>query len=140
MCIIFHIMLNHQTTIWSIAYYCFSNNLCVQLFMCRARVKLAEEQRQDSSWMENDCIPRVGQRKDVAAWCSGCLSCASRKPPPAKLRAPLQFDPAVRPLQCVAMDIMGPLPETSRGNKYILVIADYFTNGRKPTQYLTWRQ
>eukprot|EP00731_Ephydatia_muelleri_P009135 Em0004g1473a len=25
------------------------------------------------------------------------------------------------------MDIMGPLPETSRGNKYILVIADYFT-------------
>eukprot|EP00731_Ephydatia_muelleri_P024449 Em0016g720a len=26
-----------------------------------------------------------------------------------------------------AMDIMGPLPETSRGNKYILVIADYFT-------------
>ncbi|KAL5479133.1 hypothetical protein EMCRGX_G022617 [Ephydatia muelleri] len=69
----------------------------------------------------------VGQRKDVAAWCSGCLSCASRKPPPAKLRAPLQLDPAVRPLQRVAMDIMGPLPETSRGNKYILVIADYFT-------------
>eukprot|EP00731_Ephydatia_muelleri_P015048 Em0008g768a len=49
------------------------------------------------------------------------------KPPPAKLRAPLQLDPAVRPLQRVAMDIMGPLPETSRGNKYILVIADYFT-------------
>ena len=47
--------------------------------------------------------------------------------PPAKLRAPLQLDPAVRPLQCVVMDIMGPLPETSRGNKYILVIADYFT-------------
>ena len=69
----------------------------------------------------------VGQRKDVAAWCSGCLSCASRKPPPAKLRAPLQLEPAVRPLQRVAMDIMGPLPETSRGNKYILVIADYFT-------------
>ena len=51
----------------------------------------------------------VGQRKDVAAWCSGCLSCASRKPPPAKLCAPLQLDPAVRPLQRVAMDIMGAL-------------------------------
>eukprot|EP00731_Ephydatia_muelleri_P008795 Em0004g1133a len=38
-----------------------------------------------------------------------------------------KLDPAVRPLQRVAMDIMGPLPETSRGNKYILVIADYFT-------------
>ena len=74
-----------------------------------------------------ECFYWVGQRKDVAAWCSGCLSCATRKPPPAKLRAPLQLDPAVRPLQRVAMDIMGPLPETSRGNKYILVIADYFT-------------
>ena len=69
----------------------------------------------------------VGQRKDVAAWCSGCLSCASRKPPPAKSRAPLQLDPVERPLQRVAMDIMGPLPETPRGNKYVLVIADYFT-------------
>eukprot|EP00731_Ephydatia_muelleri_P033694 Em0035g31a len=64
--------------------------------------------------------------------CPVCLALSvsyhfRRKPPPAKLRAPLQLDPAVRPLQRVAMDIMGPLPETSRGNKYILVIADYFT-------------
>ena len=58
----------------------------------------------------------VGQRKDVAAWCSGCLSCASRKPPPAKSRAPLVLDPVERPLQRLAMDIMGPLPETPRGN------------------------
>ncbi|KAL3846476.1 hypothetical protein ACJMK2_017463 [Sinanodonta woodiana] len=27
----------------------------------------------------------------------------------------------------IALDIMGPLPETSIGNKYILVIGDYFT-------------
>ncbi|KAL5475209.1 hypothetical protein EMCRGX_G027282 [Ephydatia muelleri] len=64
--------------------------------------------------------------------CPVCLALSvsyhfRRKPPPAKLRAPLQLDPAVRPLQRVAMDIMEPLPETSRGNKYILVIADYFT-------------
>ena len=25
------------------------------------------------------------------------------------------------------MDIYGPLPETKRGNQYVLVIADYFT-------------
>ena len=31
------------------------------------------------------------------------------------------------PLQLVAVDIMGPLPETSNGNKYILVAEDYFT-------------
>eukprot|EP00731_Ephydatia_muelleri_P003023 Em0001g3023a len=93
---------------------------------CWTLDELAEEQRQDSSigqviqWMENDSIPRVFPKH---------LSSHTQalKPPPAKLRAPLQLDPAVRPLQRVAMDIMGPLPETSRGNKYILVIADYFT-------------
>jgi len=31
------------------------------------------------------------------------------------------------PMQCVAMDILGPLSVTTRGNRYILVIADYFT-------------
>ena len=31
------------------------------------------------------------------------------------------------PLQLVAVDIMGPLTETSNGNKYILVAEDYFT-------------
>ena len=30
-------------------------------------------------------------------------------------------------MQRVAMDILGPLPETDRHNRYILVIADYFT-------------
>jgi hypothetical protein len=31
------------------------------------------------------------------------------------------------PLEKIAMDILGPLPTSARGNKYILVIADYFT-------------
>ena len=31
------------------------------------------------------------------------------------------------PLERIALDVLGPLPETDRGNKYILVIADYFT-------------
>ena len=30
-------------------------------------------------------------------------------------------------MQRVAVDILGPLPVTSMGNKYILVMADYFT-------------
>ena len=32
-----------------------------------------------------------------------------------------------RPLECIAMDILGPLPTTVRGNKYILVVGEYFT-------------
>ena len=31
------------------------------------------------------------------------------------------------PLQLVATDILGPLPESAPGNSYILVVADYFT-------------
>ena len=30
-------------------------------------------------------------------------------------------------MQRVAMDILGPLPETDRLNKYVLVVGDYFT-------------
>ena len=30
-------------------------------------------------------------------------------------------------MQRIAMDILGPLPETERQNKYILVVSDYFT-------------
>ena len=36
-----------------------------------------------------------------------------------------------RPLERVAMDILGPLPETPRGNKYILVVGDYFTKWKE---------
>ena len=32
-----------------------------------------------------------------------------------------------RPLEMIAMDILGPLPETERKNKYVVVIGDYFT-------------
>ena len=31
------------------------------------------------------------------------------------------------PMERIATDILGPLPKTSNGNRYILVIADYFT-------------
>ena len=32
-----------------------------------------------------------------------------------------------KPFQRMVMDIVGPLPKTSRGNRYILVICDYAT-------------
>ena len=31
------------------------------------------------------------------------------------------------PLEKLAVDILGPLPVTEKGNKYILVVSDYFT-------------
>ena len=45
----------------------------------------------------------------------------------ANNRAPLQGIAMGSPMQMVAVDILGPLPTTSSGNKYVLVAGDYFT-------------
>ena len=72
-----------------------------------------------------------GQKRDVEDWCSRCEMCSSRKMPVPKPCAPLQPQMTKLPMERVAMDILGPLPETARGNKYILVIGDYFTKWKE---------
>ena len=57
--------------------------------------------------------------------------CAARKSQPKKHKVPLQIEPATYPLERTAMDILGPLPETECGNKYILVIGHYFTKWKE---------
>ena len=49
------------------------------------------------------------------------------KMPNLKPRAPLVSVQVGYPMQMVATDILGPLPESSSGNLYILVAGDYFT-------------
>ncbi len=39
----------------------------------------------------------------------------------------LQPTPVGRPMHCVGIDIVGPLPRTFQGNAYLLVMMDYFT-------------
>ena len=68
-----------------------------------------------------------GHWNDVRNWCKTCAVCASRKTPAPKTRAPLQTVKVGSPLQLVAVDILGPLPESEGGNLYVLVVADYFT-------------
>ena len=68
-----------------------------------------------------------GQRRMVEDWCKACKACATRKSQPKRRRAPLQSEGSGLPMQRIAMDILGPLPETEQQNKYILVISDYFT-------------
>ena len=58
---------------------------------------------------------------------STCAVCASHKTPTPKPRSPLQSVKAGFPMQSVAVDILGPLPESEAGNKYILVTGDHFT-------------
>ena len=68
-----------------------------------------------------------GQWNDVRNWCNTCAQCASRKTPAPKPRAPLHSVKVGHPMQVMAMDILGPLPESTGGNSYVLVVADYFT-------------
>ena len=68
-----------------------------------------------------------GLRRDVEHWCRQCDVCASRKKPNKIPRAPMKTYKVGAPMERIAIDVMGPLPTTDKGNKYILVISDYFT-------------
>ena len=68
-----------------------------------------------------------GSVTDAKHWCNTCSICAARKTHPPRQQAPLHTVSAGAPMQIVAVDILGPLPQTSSGNRYILVAMDYFT-------------
>ncbi|KAJ8017967.1 hypothetical protein HOLleu_44301 [Holothuria leucospilota] len=68
-----------------------------------------------------------GYRRHVENWCKSCDDCASRKGPTKKVKSKMKLYGAGHPMQRCALDIMGPLPMSNRGNRYVLVIADYFT-------------
>ena len=67
-----------------------------------------------------------GQRSDVARWCHRCQECGARKPKKGK-RAPLKQETVGLPMERIALDIMGPLPQSNSDNSYIFVIGDYFS-------------
>ena len=64
--------------------------------------------------------------RDIRRWCEQCRACQTRRCPVPGPRAPMGGSQVDRPLQRVAADIL-ELPMTSRGNRYILVVEDYFT-------------
>ena len=68
-----------------------------------------------------------GMSVDVALYCKSCTTCERGKDPPRAVKAPLGTIYVGAPFEVMAMDIMGPLPLTARGNKYVLVVADSFS-------------
>lgn len=83
------------------------------------RDRTLEKIRQNYFW--------VNYRRDVEDWVRSCEKCQRRKGTPRKRRAAMQPSAVGFPLERVAMDIMGPLPVSEKGNRYVLVIMDYFT-------------
>lgn len=68
-----------------------------------------------------------GLRRDVENWLRNCTVCGSKKGPSKKSRAPLKLYSVGVPMERLAIDVTGPLPRSNKGNKYIVVISDYFT-------------
>lgn len=66
-------------------------------------------------------------QKDVRAYVLGCDVCAKSKDPIPKPNAFLQPIKTGRPNQIIGIDIVGPLPLSSYGNRYLLVMIDFFT-------------
>ena len=65
-----------------------------------------------------------GMRKDVTKLINECEICQSHKPPKKSNRQPLRPIEVTGVFDRIAIDVMGPLPMTHRGNKYILVIQE----------------
>ena len=66
-------------------------------------------------------------KESVREWIRKCSKCGARKRPHQTPRAPLEDYRVGAPMDRLVTDILGPLPVTDRGNKYILLVGDQFT-------------
>ena len=64
---------------------------------------------------------RPGLTKAVNRYCRSCLTCAKCKSRPNP-KAPLHPIPTGNPMQGIHIDIVGPLPQSRSGKRYILTV------------------
>ena len=64
--------------------------------------------------------------KDVRTYCKKCDLYASRWGLVKKIKAPLSQYNVGTPMERLAIDVLGPLPQSEEGNRFILIAADYF--------------
>ena len=69
----------------------------------------------------------VGYHQDVTKWVQSCSVCIQKSKPAPSRRAPMKIHLAGTQMERVAMDILGPLPISDKGNRYILCVGDTFT-------------
>jgi len=64
---------------------------------------------------------------DVFGWVAACPICAKNRLMGTQSKAFMRLFPATEPFAALAIDLLGPLPRTSEGYEYILVICDQYT-------------
>src|ERR1043165_7614273 len=66
-----------------------------------------------------------GMKRDIETYVKSCDQCQRREKPKGKNK--LHSIRTKAPFYQIGIDIVGPLPVTDEGNKYIVVAVDYFT-------------
>ncbi|GBN64047.1 hypothetical protein AVEN_98862-1 [Araneus ventricosus] len=66
-------------------------------------------------------------RADVEKWRRECHACGARKGPKTRTKGCLQRYNVGAPFGRMALDILGLFPVTTKGNRYVIVLMDYFT-------------
>ena len=69
----------------------------------------------------------LGYEHDIETCVRECVHYQKCNPPNPQSIAPLGTLTATEPFEKISWDIMGPLPVSDQGNKYILVVTDIFT-------------
>ena len=64
--------------------------------------------------------------RDIAEYCQRCVECQKCRKFKST-RAPMPLPIMRQPFSLIAMDMVGPLPRSRSGNKYVLVLCDYAT-------------
>jgi hypothetical protein len=68
-----------------------------------------------------------GYRADITEWVKSCHHCQLVKPGPGKGKQRLKQERVGAPRERVAIDLIGPLPPSRRGKKYLVVMQDCFS-------------
>jgi len=66
-------------------------------------------------------------KKDVEDWCRSCDLCIAKKGPSGKGKSPLQVFNSGAPFERIQLDILGPLPRSSKEIRFLLVVIDCFS-------------
>lgn len=69
----------------------------------------------------------AGYNLTVERWCKRCKECQKRNQPAKKSKGQMKTYVVGEPLERISLDILGPVTRRYNGNKYILVVTDYFT-------------
>lgn len=121
--------------------------ISVKLIVCHGLVTIPEIQRRKDI-MEEAHSSKIGGHKgitktynrirqnfywdnmktDIQNYINQCLQCQTKKLVRVKTKQPMLItDTPFFSFEKISMDIVGPLPETSKGNSYILTIQDHLT-------------